>query len=662
MIDTTHDDIKKIASSSTNVQEFYTGFLQAISSRSNADLGVAWNCTKPPYSPICQVLKNPDKVSRLPLSQDRHTQLLKRVASEGKSQLIAPNPDTEAGPEAAAGAPTILLGPVRRAEKTELVEFILPPTNSSEQNQQALKFLDSSLKFAESFDETIRPADRKLQLSADMIDDYSLAVHQSLDYKKTASAIANETRRILDCDRVSVVLRQGPRFRLFAISGQPSVNRRSNLVSTLEKLVARVLKTGQEFWYPAEDAVPPQVKKPLDNCLSVSSTRSMAIIPIFEKREPKEPSPFEATRARRRNVRRTGRVIGGIVIERAADEWSRSAIEPAVNLVTRHAADAIRRTDQIRRIPLYPVWRTIGQSHLLFSARTLPKTLMALGALALLTLAAIFVPANFDLHCDGVLVPAERRRLFSTVNNGKVEQIFVGDGDRVAQGEPLIQLSSQDLEIQIEDVNTQIRTLETKLAGTNSLRLRQRDTEKQTQQEFVNAMVEQLDGLERVQQKLQQRQRELQLTSPIDGQIVTWEMAERLEGRPVSLNNQLLEVANVDGQWQLELELPDRKVGHLLKAQKESDEPMEVIFQLAMEPDKNMKGRVVKVAGATSVNAEHQQNVRVIVEIDEADIEGLKKVGSGVAAKIRLGRRSLGYVYLYDAIEFVKSKVLFRLW
>ena len=135
-----------------------------------------------------------------------------------------------------------------------------------------------------------------------------------------------------------------------------------------------------------------------------------------------------------------------------------------------------------------------------------------------------------------------------------------------------------------------------------------------------------------------------------------------MEGRPVSQSNLLLEVANVNGQWQLELELPDRKVGHLLRAQRESDEPLEVVFQLAMDPERSLTGHIKKVAGATSLNGQHQQNVRIVVDIDEADIEGLKKVGAGVAAKLRCGRRSIGYVWLYDAIEFVKAKVLFRLW
>ena len=658
MIDNSHEDIQKIANVSTSVPEFYSGFLQAISTRSNAEIGVAWNCSDSPYSPICQVAKNSDTVARIPLSQENHGALLKSVAADGCPRLVRANGKEVT--DATAEVPSILLGPIRRANRTELVEFILPSDNSNELNQEALKFLDSSIKFAETFDENAKPADRPVQLSAESIDEFAINVHHSMDYKKTASVVANEMRRVLDCDRVSVALRQGGRFRLFSISGQPSVNRRSNLVTSMEHLIGRVLKTGKPFWYPTEDPVPPQIEKWLNDYLVASSARSLAIIPVFEKPESQDDSPFEADRTRR-GRRKHGLVIGSIVVEQCGEEWVRSSIEPAIDITSRHSAEALRRADQIRSIPLYPVWRTIGQSHLLFSARNLPKTLLAFLGLTLLTLVAIFIPSNFDLHCQGELVPAERRSLYAEVN-GSVEKIFVEHGDNVTAGAPLLQMQSQDLDLQLEEVKTQIATLEEKLIGTRSARIHQRDQPEQREQEFLGAMKRQLEGLNSIQEKLLDRRAKLQITSPIDGQVVTWGLNERLEGRPVSQSNLLLEVANVRGQWQLELELPDKKVGHLIRAQKESDEPIEVVFQLAMDPERSLTGQVKKIAGATSLNSQHQQHVRIVVDIDEADIEGLKKVGAGVAAKLRCGRRSIGYVWLHDPIEFVKSEILFRLW
>ena len=45
-------------------------------------------------------------------------------------------------------------------------------------------------------------------------------VHESLDQKLTSYTIANEGRRIIGCDRVSVAIRKGRKCVIEAISGQ----------------------------------------------------------------------------------------------------------------------------------------------------------------------------------------------------------------------------------------------------------------------------------------------------------------------------------------------------------------------------------------------------------------------------------------------------------
>ena len=37
------------------------------------------------------------------------------------------------------------------------------------------------------------------------------------------------------------------------------------------------------------------------------------------------------------------------------------------------------------------------------------------------------------------------------------------------------------------------------------------------------------------------------------------------------------------------------------------------------------------------------------------------KIGAGVTAKIHCGRRSFAFVWLHDLVDFVRSKILFRL-
>jgi GAF domain-containing protein len=99
-------------------------------------------------------------------------------------------------------------------------------------------------------------------LGSQDLDSYVANIHQSLDFREAAGHVANETRRVLDCDRVTVFKKVGNKFQVTAISGQPSVNRRSNTVKLLQKLADVVLATGRNFWFPlgTDSDIPPQIE------------------------------------------------------------------------------------------------------------------------------------------------------------------------------------------------------------------------------------------------------------------------------------------------------------------------------------------------------------------------------------------------------------------
>ena len=65
---------------------------------------------------------------------------------------------------------------------------------------------------------------------------------------------------------------------------------------------------------------------------------------------------------------------------------------------------------------------------------------------------------------------------------------------------------------------------------------------------------------------------DLEVYSPIDGQIVTWDLKNRLEGRPVQRGQALLRIANPKGDWELDLHMPEDRMGHIARAEKLADE------------------------------------------------------------------------------------------
>ena len=58
----------------------------------------------------------------------------------------------------------------------------------------------------------------------------------------------------------------------------------------------------------------------------------------------------------------------------------------------------------------------------------------------------------------------------------------------------------------------------------------------------------------------------MNVRSPQDGIITTWEAKKTLMGRPVEIGTELLQIAATDGEWVLEVEVPDDDMGPVLAA------------------------------------------------------------------------------------------------
>ncbi len=65
-----------------------------------------------------------------------------------------------------------------------------------------------------------------------------------------------------------------------------------------------------------------------------------------------------------------------------------------------------------------------------------------------------------------------------------------------------------------------------------------------------------------------EKQLQLDVKSPIDGEVVTWDLHNRLPNdRPVQRGQVLLRVADPAGDWQLEVHMPENHMGHVTSYQ-----------------------------------------------------------------------------------------------
>ena len=108
-------------------------------------------------------------------------------------------------------------------------------------------------------------------------DQWVLALHGSQKIDEVAFIAANECRRLLGADRVSVGEQFGPRVKIQAVSGQQSVSARSNAVRLLTTLAEQVCATGEKLKFTGDTRkFPPKFETLLADYLLDS--RSLSII------------------------------------------------------------------------------------------------------------------------------------------------------------------------------------------------------------------------------------------------------------------------------------------------------------------------------------------------------------------------------------------------
>jgi hypothetical protein len=159
---------------------------------------------------------------------------------------------------------------------------------------------------------------------------------------------------------------------------------------------------------------------------------------------------------------------------------------------------------------------------------------------------------------------------------------------------------------------------------------------------------------------LEAKREQLIVRSPADGEVTTWNVEQLLAERPVRQGQALVEVSDTAGNWELEVQVPEDDVGHVIRAQAELGEALPIRYRSAVNPADDRTAKIAEIHLAAEVRGEDGNTVIVRAPLDGGR-PLVERSGAEASAKIYCGRRSLGYVWLHDAVDFVRRKILFRI-
>jgi hypothetical protein len=612
-----------------------------------------------------------------------HDALLGCMLQASQSQIIPPSAVIEGVPQ--AYNPTefaLIIAPLMVDKQVVgLLEILMDPTRRAAQQKSTLRFVSDLCDLAATY---LKNRQMRQMMSQqrlwNQLEGFTHQIHGSLDLKETAYAVVNDGKRLVACDRLTVALKIASRTMVEAVSGQEVVEQRSNLVRELTRLCKVVIRSGEDLLYTGNtDGLAPDIRDALEMYVDESGSKVVVVTLLHQPETIGEEGTDNKTKEKV--------PFGCLVAEQIGDELAPTDMHARTEVVSRHASTALWNAQEHHKIFLKPVLKALGSPWRMFRGRTLAKIAAVLAAVMVFVAAMAFIPCTLTIEGHGSLLPEERHKIYAPLA-GIVAEVMVDHDARVRKGDVLARLDSYELQKELKGLLADRQKAETSIVslGLQSTKLRNGQDEQeqiQVKAQLAEAKITARSSKERIE-ILNEQVELMNVRSPQDGVITTWEAKKTLMGRPVEIGTELLQVAAEDGDWILEVEVPDDDMGPILAAQSKLDADIKAgrkkvgstlpaYFVTMTDPEHRYGGYVVRIApGAETMAESEQYKNRHIVKVTIGFTEDVRqdylvrnevkvmRPGAEVRARVNCGGTSLAYYLLRKPIQVFYESVLFR--
>lgn len=511
---------------------------------------------------------------------------------------------------------------------------------------------------------------------------FARQVHASLHPTEVAYQAANEGRRLVECDRVSVAIRHfGSKSRIEAVSGADVVERRSNLIRLMQKLSEQVIKWGEKLVFNGarDDSLPPKVLSALDAYLAESNSKLLVVQPLKDERETGKRPPRSA-----------------LIMECFEPPAEPQQLIARLDVVARHATPALYNAVEHRRIPGRWVWQPLAKLQDGVGGKAKAISAIVVGLASFLIAILLLVPYELEMDSTGKLLPRVRRTIYAPTA-GKILEFKVSPNEIVQENFELAVLESPDLfrkllelDAAIDGANEETRALmrnTTNLGGGQANKNQDRDAADTAALKKELAWRKQKEREKFLEHNNANHGKlgEYYLMSPAftpeerysigrkEWTVLSGNFKDEWLHKTAKPSDPILKLGAKDGPWEIELRIPQKHISQVLKAfEQNGDQPLHVNFLTRSDPSRKYRGilKRERIASEAIPNRdekdESEPEVIAYVSIDDPTIDpGYRLLreslvsGTEVRAKIRCGKHSMGYSLFYGVWEFIYEKVVF---
>ncbi len=521
---------------------------------------------------------------------------------------------------------------------------------------------------------------------------FTRQVHGSLKPQEVAYEVANNGRRLIECDRVSVAVRYGGRVSIEAVSGADVVEKRSNAVRLMRKLCHRVLLWGEKLIFNGtrDDSLPPKVLKALDDYLAESPSKLLAVTPLKDERE-KEMKTKKPPRA-------------ALVMECFEPPTEPQQHLARLDVVGKHATSALYNAVEHRRIPFRWVWMPLARAQEGVGGVTSAIVLACCVAVTFIISILCLVPYPLKVESNGKLLPQTRCYVYAPMA-GRIREFLVAPKETFGEGRSLVEMYDfpdlgqkiitlrQDIEnlrrqIDANDPETkQDKSLDATQRATNEKDMQNAKSQLEGKTKSLEALLKSVDadrgqdmaGIFYLKAPAFTDEQAMRLTLK-EWTVLNNNFEEELKNVTVKPSDKILWLGAKGGPWELEIKIPQKNLAKVLEAfHGDHNKELDVEFLLRSDPSRKFMGKLKldKIGSEALSNKEDKDeaepSVLAYVRIDNNGVDDPKnKIDEGsllpqelllpgveVHGKICCDDHPMGYSLFYGVFEFLYEKVVF---
>jgi hypothetical protein len=688
------EEVARLSEGNVPAANFYGELLKRLLSGLAAPAGAAWTRTAQGNLQLqFQINMREVGLDRSDETRQAHEELLRRAVTEPRPFHLLPH--SGVGPAAdgrpAAGNPSdfiLLVVPIVLNEQAAgIIEVWQHANRPHAAINGFLQFMVMMADLASRYqrNQIVGQLTGQQQLWV-QLEAFTRQIHGSLNPTEVGYLVANDGRRLIECDRVSVAARMGRRAKVVAVSGAETVETRSALVQRMRKLSDAVLAWGEKLTFNGvrDDALPPRVLRALDDYLEVSASKLLVLQPLRDEREGKESKkPARAT----------------LLMECFEPPADAQAITARMEVIARHAAPALYNAVQYRRIPMRWVWGPLARVQEGIGGKGRAIGMLVVVLVSVLAACLWLVPYPLKMDAKGELLPVVRRTIYSPVP-GTVRHFDVRPTEVVHEGRNLVLMQDIDLLGKIHKLEVELKSAASQaeeyanqakrpdLPPADRLRLRSEAQKMELTRDSKNIELNEL--LKRTGARQEEpgifeinvpafTPQESRLVGTPEWTVLNGNFREEWTNRYAQPSDALLRIGAREGPWEIEMKIPQKHIGQVMAAidrlKKQTGKDVVVLdvdFLLRSDPTHTYRGKLYsnRIAGEATPsrddNNEPEPYVLAYVSVDDDSIEPDKRLpegslvsGTEVHAKVRCGNHRLGYSLFYGVWEFIYEKVVF---